>query len=69
MKHGLLMLTAGVWLVSGAAGAHRGDVDVVLPVSPEIWGGGEKRRNSGLQPLLRLPESELLRRGGAENRR
>ncbi|CAI0728700.1 DUF1496 domain-containing protein [Serratia ficaria] len=41
MKHGLLMLTAGVWLVSGAAGAHRGDVDVVLPVSPEIWGAAK----------------------------
>ncbi|MBI3310712.1 MAG: DUF1496 domain-containing protein, partial [Serratia liquefaciens] len=38
MNHALMMLTAGVWLFSATAMAHRGDVDVVVPVSPEIWG-------------------------------
>ncbi|KYQ96180.1 hypothetical protein AWY96_22825 [Serratia plymuthica] len=38
MNHGLLMLAAGGLLFSTAAAANRGDVDVVLPVAPEIWG-------------------------------
>ena len=38
MKRGLLMLVVGTWLLSGLAVANRQDVDVVLPISPDIWG-------------------------------
>ncbi|MGO4742080.1 DUF1496 domain-containing protein [Serratia quinivorans] len=47
MNHALMMLTAGVWLFSATAMAHRGDVDVVVPVSPEIWGTA---KNAASQP-------------------
>ncbi|MCS3408485.1 YnjH family protein [Serratia sp. AKBS12] len=38
MKQLMLALVAGVLLCSAKVHAHRGDVDVQLPVSPEIWG-------------------------------
>lgn len=39
MKHGLNgVLAAAALAYCGLAAANRGDVDVVLPVSPEIWG-------------------------------
>ncbi|QPT11581.1 DUF1496 domain-containing protein [Serratia rubidaea] len=36
----LAIAVAGM-LFSSMAGAHRGDVDVVLPVAPEIWGAAK----------------------------
>ncbi len=46
MKHGLSgVLVAAVLAFSGLAAANRGDVDVVLPVSPEIWGTAKKGVN------------------------
>ncbi|CAI1017663.1 Protein of uncharacterised function (DUF1496) [Serratia entomophila] len=46
MKLRLLILAAGVGLFSGTVGAS-GSVDVVLPVSPEIWGTA---KNAAAQP-------------------
>ena len=47
MNHRLLMLVAGGVLFSTAAAANRGDVDVVLPGAPEIWGAA---KNAAAQP-------------------
>ncbi|NIG62486.1 MAG: hypothetical protein G5663_03430 [Serratia symbiotica] len=38
MKRGLLMLVVGTKLLSGLAVANRQDVDMVLPISPDICG-------------------------------
>lgn len=51
MKRGLSgVLAAATLMFSGLAAANRGDVDVVLPVSPEIWGTAKaastRRRHS-----------------------
>ena len=47
MKRGLSrVLAAAALMFSGTAVANRGDVDVVLPVSPEIWGTAK----SGVNP-------------------
>jgi hypothetical protein len=49
MNHRLLMLATGTLLFSAAATAHRGDVDVVVPVSPEIWGTA---KSAAAQPAV-----------------
>jgi hypothetical protein len=41
MNHGLLLLAGSVLLFCTTAMANRGDVDVVVPVSPEIWGAAK----------------------------
>ena len=41
MNYALLMLTTGALLFSSAVMANRGDVDVVVPVSPEIGGAAK----------------------------
>ncbi len=41
MNHGLLMLAGSALLFCSTAMANRGDVDVVVPVSPEIWGAAQ----------------------------
>ncbi|MFI8416945.1 DUF1496 domain-containing protein [Serratia sp. NPDC078593] len=53
MKQGWLMLVAGVLVCSAAANAHRSDVDVVLPVSPEIWGAAKGTAAVAPQPCQR----------------
>ncbi|WP_288445058.1 YnjH family protein [uncultured Serratia sp.] len=47
MKRGLNgVLAAAALAYCGLAAANRGDVDVVLPVSPEIWGTAKSGANS-----------------------
>ncbi|NIH15604.1 DUF1496 domain-containing protein [Serratia symbiotica] len=51
MKHGLLMLVVGTWLLSGLAVANRQDVDVVLPISPDIC--SKNAHKTAVQPCNR----------------
>lgn len=55
MKRGLTgVLAAAALMFSGLAAANRGDVDVVLPVSPEIWGAAKSGDNPpSAQPCSR----------------
>ena len=55
MNYGLLMLASGALLFcSTAAIANRGDVDVVVPVSPEIWGTAKNAATQArAQPCVR----------------
>lgn len=50
MNYALLMLTTGALMFSSAVMANRGDVDVVVPVSPEIWGAAAQ---PSVQPCSR----------------
>ncbi len=52
MKRGLLMLVVGTWLLSGLAVANQQDVDVVLPISPDIW-GKNAHTQAAVQPCNR----------------
>jgi len=49
MNYALLMLTTGALLFSSAVMANCGDVDVVVPVSPEIWGAA---KSAAAQPVV-----------------
>jgi len=49
MNYALLMLTTGALLFSSAVMANRGDVDVVVPVAPEIWGAA---KSAAAQPVV-----------------